>query len=68
MLSQPPVSRVAVSSTYHERPSAASVLMPSQYIRDASEVLTAMPGWYVAGVIALCVTMIAFPAPPPVSR
>ena len=30
--------------------------------------LTAKLGWYVAGVIALCVTMIAFPAPPPVSR
>ena len=30
--------------------------------------LTAMPGWYVAGVIALCVAMIAFPAPPPVSH
>jgi len=27
--------------------------------------LTAVPGWYIAGVIALCLAMVAFPPPAP---
>jgi hypothetical protein len=30
--------------------------------------LTSMPGWYVAGVVALTLTFVAFPAPPVVKR
>ena len=30
--------------------------------------LTSAPGWYVAGVIALALTFVAFPGPPPLRR